>query len=83
MSFKKWLAKYEKESDDELMRWGQKAGVIGNNGKPAILPQGFDESTLIQYTAYRNEMATKKLVWATWFLAIATIILSILTLVLK
>lgn len=83
MSFKKWLGQYEEEFNDELMRWGQNAGVIGKNGKPALLPEDFEDYTLAQYTAYRNEMTTKRLVWATWFLAIATIILSIISLIFR
>lgn len=38
---------------------------------------------LPQYIAYRSEQQTKHLVWATWALAISTIILSIITLFLK
>mgnify|MGYP001581242292 CR=1 FL=1 len=83
MSFKKWMREYEEEFNNELIRWGQNAGFKGKNGKPAILPEGFEEYTLARYTAYRNEMATKKLVGATWFLAIATIILSIISLFIK
>jgi len=35
------------------------------------------------YIHYKTSQWTKKLVWATWALAIATIILSILTFILK
>lgn len=45
MSFKKWLGQYEEEFNDELMRWGQNAGVIGKNGKPALLPEDFEDYT--------------------------------------
>ena len=80
MSFKKWLGQYEEESNDELVRWSQNAGTLGKNGKPTIIPEGFEELHLAQYIAYRNEMTTKRLVWATWFLAIATITLSLISL---
>lgn len=77
MKFQEWLRKYERESDKELKRWQEKSGYKG------LLPEGFDEKLIQQYNTYRIEMETKNLVKATWILAIGTIILSILTLILK
>jgi hypothetical protein len=48
-----------------------------------IAPKGFDKELLWEYTAYKNEMRTKQLVWATLLLALSSIILSTVTLILR
>lgn len=77
MTFQKWLKNYEKEYDAQAKEWEKKSGYKN------LIPEGFAETLLQQYTAYRMEMETKNLVIATWALAIFTIILSIITLVFK
>lgn len=76
MNFQKWLKRYDEEYNAEAIRWQKKSGH-------KLIPEGFDVTLLQQYTAYRIEMETKRLVYATWALAIVTIILSILTIIIK
>lgn len=73
MKFEKWAGDFKKECDKALKNWQDIHGI-------KIRPTNFGEKVLEQYIAYRNETMTKKLVIATWSLAIATIILSIITL---
>ena len=73
MSFEQWLNKYREEYQSVIERYRQKSHF------KAIIPKGFSERILQQYIAYRTEMETKRLVWATWFLAFTTILLSLLT----
>ena len=87
MSFKKWLEGYEKEYNDYVVNSAKKQmpnGMIEfkdkENKVKVIGWSGWDEKSLHLYTAYKNERTTKMLVWATWFLAIGTLILSGLTL---
>ena len=77
MGFEEWLRNYESEYEKALKKWQDKGGY------KSIIPKGFSEKILKQYMAYRIEMETKKLVRATWALAIVTIILSFITLMLK
>ena len=77
MKFKKWIEEYRHENLRELNEWQKETGMSG------IIPNEFDKGLLKQFIAYRSELHTKRLVWATWFLAIATIILSIFTLFIK
>ena len=74
MKFKDWIKDYEKEYERELEEWKSKSKLKG------IIPQGFDESLLNQYVAYKSEIRTKQLVIATWVLAAVTILLNIVTL---
>lgn len=74
MEFEKWAEEYELEHKKALKKWQDRSKL------KSIIPKGFGDKLLQQYVAYRNEMATKKLVRVTWVLAIATIILSISTL---
>jgi hypothetical protein len=88
--FDKWVESYEREYARNITRDTDRlTGTSGlmtiDDGKgDAILSySGYDEKTLRLYIAYQNEKTTKNLVWATWILVIATIILSILTLFLN
>ena len=78
MSFKKWLDKYDEAFHDSLLNYSEKSG-LKLKGNQVIIPKGLDEQTLHLFTAYRNQRTTKMLVWATWILALSTIILSIIT----
>jgi len=82
-SFKEWLNNYDKEFKDELICWYLNSKKQKKKEDPVILPSGFEEYVLTQYIAYRNEQTNRRLVMATWFLAVATILLSLLTLILK
>ncbi|MBU1129431.1 MAG: hypothetical protein KJ949_02245 [Nanoarchaeota archaeon] len=42
-----------------------------------------DDRNIVLWIGYKNIQSNKKLVWATWFLAITTIILSVLTIIFK
>lgn len=81
-TFWEWYNNFGEIFGDVLIKW---ADLQENPPKdiPITPPRGFHEYILAQYVAYRNELTTKRLVWATWFLAIGTILLSILTLTLK
>ncbi|KHO53802.1 MAG: hypothetical protein QT05_C0001G0024 [archaeon GW2011_AR13] len=72
--FKKWLKEYDyfykRESRDYWKR----------TGTNVVIPEGFDKEFLSQFIAYKNEMMTKQLVWATWALAIVSIILTVVSL---
>lgn len=72
-NFNKWMRNYERLYASELNRWQKK------NNSQGIIPQNFDTELISHYTAYKNEQQTKRLVIATWSLAITTILLSILT----
>lgn len=77
MNFKQWLTDYGKEYKRELKEWQNTTGI------KSLIPHGLDEQLIQQYSAYRSELTTKRLVWATWTLAIATIILTIINLIIK
>lgn len=72
--FLKWVKEYEKFYKLELKR---------TTGQNVIIPLNFDRELLQQYIAYKNELRTMQLVWATWALAIATIMLSMLSMILR
>ncbi|NCN86365.1 hypothetical protein GW932_00890 [archaeon] len=48
-----------------------------------INKKNWDKKSLQLFIAYRTEITTKKLVYATWFLALSTIILSVITIFIK
>lgn len=77
ISFKEWIRRYEREYKRELNEWQTV------NHSDGIIPQGLDESLLQQYVAYTTQIQTRKLIIATWFLAIFTIILSLISLFIK
>lgn len=75
MGFKDWLVDSEKEIKNALDTPTKVSEIIDTNrGHNLLLPY---------YIQYRLWKENKSLVWATWFLAIATIILSVLTLYIK
>lgn len=73
MKFKDWANGYKKEYEEALKEWQE------TNGVKVIIPEGIDDKLLQQYVAYKNVMETKRLVFATWALAIV----GILTLLVK
>ena len=83
MSFKKFLKDFDKEYKDYMLESARKqtnSPIELKDDKGSVLVwSGWDEKTLQLFTAYRNERTTKRLVWATWALAIGTLILSGLT----
>jgi len=72
--FKRWLKRYDYFYKKELRDYWAK------NGMNVLKPENFDKEFLYQFIAYRNEIQTKRLVIATWILAGASIILSIISL---
>ena len=78
MNFKEWLNGYNNEYKRELKEWHDK-----NPNFKSVIPAGLDEQLIQQYSAYRSELATKKLVIVTWCLAIATTILAIISIFIK
>lgn len=76
MKFEKWLKEYDAEYERELKEWQERSKI-------KLIPEDLDRILLQKYIAYRNEIATRKLIMATWFLAIATTILSIITLLIS
>lgn len=83
MSFKKWLGGFEEAFHDSLLDHAEKHGLKMKDKFTALIPEGLNDKTLQLYAAYRIERTNKMLVWATWFLAIATIILSTISLFLR
>ncbi len=75
MNFQKWLKEYHKEFDVEFHRRFKE--------NPRGIPNDISERTRELFIAYKMVQTNKKLVIATWVLAIASIILSIFTLMLK
>jgi len=88
MSFRKWLedynriyARYVIESAKRQNKSPVKGTTEIKDGDMNVLVwNSWDEKTLHLYNAYKTERTTKRLVWATWALAIGTLILSGLTL---
>lgn len=83
-AFTKWLKEYTEFYLEVLKTWGNQ--MIEKGYKKDSLPnppKGLHEYASSLFISFRNEYQTKKLVWATWLLAISTIILSIITLILK
>ncbi len=48
-----------------------------------LISERADDRNIVLWIGYKNIQSNKKLVWATWFLAITTIILSVLTIIFK
>lgn len=83
MNFKKWLDDFDKAFHDSLLDYAGKQGLKITKEGGALIPTGLHEKTLQLYTTYRIEKTNQKLVWATWFLAITTIILITISLFIK
>ncbi len=87
MSFTKWREGYEKSFDEALS--DHQASTMSfiksrkNSNITSLMPEGLEEQTLHLYTAYRNQRTNNMLVWATWSLAVFTMILSGLTIYLQ
>ena len=87
MGFKRFIQDFDKEYRDYILedvKKQQKAfngrRMISDGETNLLTYNSWDEKTLRLFTAYRNEVTTKRLVWATWGLAIGTLLLSGLTL---
>lgn len=76
--FLKWAKEYERLYNLELRRYWKE-----NKNTESMIPLNFDKELLQQYIAYKNELRTKQLVWATWALAGASIVLSFISLFLR
>jgi len=74
MKFSKWLSEVDEEYESSFRKKYKGKSILPNNA--------FDWHKEAYFT-YKVIESNKSLVWATWVLAIATIILSILTLILK
>ena len=88
MNFKKWLKEYNREYRDYMLESAKRQmpnGMIELKDKDttAFVWSSWDEKSLRLFTAYQNQKTTKKLVRATWSLAIVTIILTIVNLFMK
>jgi len=78
MNFKKWLEDYEEAFAQSVLKSAEKQR-LKMDGHTVFIPGGLDEKSLKLYTAYRHQKTTNLLVWATWALAIGTLVLSGLT----
>lgn len=78
MKFETWIKEYETNHKKQLKEYWEKNPQVNQ-----LVPGNFGKELLQQYMAYKKEIYSKRLVWATWGLAIATIILSTLTLYLQ
>jgi len=83
MTFKKWLEKREEAFHDSLLDHAKKQGLKMKDKHHVLVPEGLDERTTQLFNAYQNQRVTNRLVWATWFLALTTIVLSIVSLVIR
>jgi len=83
-SFTKWLEGYEKGFKTSIARdiESQFGGFDPETYLQETERKNWDKKSLQLYTAYRTELTTKKLVLATWVLAIGTLVLSGLTILL-
>ena len=48
-----------------------------------IVSDRADDRNIVLWIGYKTIQSTKKLVWATWFLAVSTIILAVISLFLR
>lgn len=78
MGFKKWLEEYLNAWSSSELERVKKQG-IKVEGSTFLINNIPDETILHLYIAYKNEIQTKRLVFATWALAIGTLILYGLT----
>lgn len=80
MKFEKWLDNFNSAFNDSLINYSKyRGGLKTNKDKTTLLiPSGLEDKTIQLYTAYRIEKTNKRLVWATWILALSTIVLTIL-----
>ena len=84
MSFEKWLEGFNSAFSDSLINHAKyRGGLKMKNNYTMLIPEGLENNTIQLYTAYKMEKTNKSLVWATWILAISTIILSLVTLIFK
>lgn len=73
MSFEKWIEDFDEEVGKENKKFADKYFGLGS--------EKVREGLLPLYTTYKAVQTNKRLVWATWVLAIITIILAISTII--
>jgi hypothetical protein len=78
MSFKKWLNDFEEAYIESVLSYAEKEG-LKLKGNKLLVPKDLEDKSIQLFIAYKNQRATKMLVWATWILALSTITLSIIT----
>jgi len=84
MSFEKWLEKYNSAFLEALAQHAEYRGGLKMKDKTTMLiPKGLEEKSVQLFNVYMLQRTNKWLVWATWALAIGTLILSGLTLYLQ
>ena len=83
MSFERWLEDFNSAFNDTVINHAKYRGGLKLEGTTLLIPKGLEEKSIQLYASYKTERATKGLVFATWILATATIILSALTIFLK
>ncbi len=84
MNFEKWLDDFNSAFNETLINHSKYRGGLKMKSKTTVLiPEGLEEKAVQLYAAYKTERTTKRLVWATWCLVIATIVLSIISLFFK
>ncbi len=76
-NFKNWMNEYAKEMTN------LKVSLEGDMDGKRIKESDLHRLFLQNYIAFRSEKINRKLVWATWALAIATIILAIITFIIR
>lgn len=84
MTFEKWLERFNSAFTETLANYSKYRGGLKMKDKNTMfIPEGLEEQAVQLYSNYRTEKATQRLVWATWFLAISTIILTVVSLVIR
>ena len=75
MAFKEFLNESIRDmKEKERVDMQRSGGLVAEN---------YDDRNISLWIGYKTIESTKHLIWATWFLAIATIILSIISLFVK
>ncbi len=81
MKFQKWLEKSNSAFLDALAEHSKYRGGLKMKDKSTMLiPKGLEERSVQLFNTYMLQETNKKLVLATWLLAIGTLFLSGLTL---
>lgn len=84
MKFEKWLDEWNGAFLNTLEFHSKYRGGLEMKDKTTMLiPKGLEEKSVDLFNSYRIEKTNKQLVWATWGLAITTIILSVISLILR
>ncbi len=75
MNFKKWINEFNEAFGKTAMNHANYRGGLKMKGTTLLIPEGLEDRSVQLFTAFKLEGTNKKLVWATWILALATIIL--------